>query len=55
MMTRRATCASLKPAGIPRARADTARAYPVGAVLGSYRLLQQIGAGGMGASSSPST
>jgi serine/threonine protein kinase len=29
-------------------RADTARAYPVGAVLGSYRLLQQIGAGGMG-------
>jgi serine/threonine-protein kinase len=31
-----------------RARADTARAYPVGAVLGSYRLLQQIGAGGMG-------
>jgi serine/threonine protein kinase len=30
------------------ARADTARAYPVGAVLGSYRLLQEIGAGGMG-------
>jgi eukaryotic-like serine/threonine-protein kinase len=29
-------------------RADTARAYPVGSVLGSYRLLQQIGAGGMG-------
>jgi serine/threonine-protein kinase len=29
-------------------RANTARAYPVGAVLGSYRLLQQIGAGGMG-------
>ena len=29
-------------------RADTARAYPIGAVLGSYRLLQQIGAGGMG-------
>jgi serine/threonine-protein kinase len=27
---------------------DTGRAYPVGAVLGSYRLLQQIGAGGMG-------
>jgi serine/threonine protein kinase len=31
-----------------RSRADTARAYRVGAVLGSYRLLQQIGAGGMG-------
>jgi serine/threonine-protein kinase len=30
------------------ARPDTARSYPVGAVLGSYRLLQQIGAGGMG-------
>jgi serine/threonine-protein kinase len=27
---------------------DTGRAYQVGAVLGSYRLLQQIGAGGMG-------
>ncbi len=29
-------------------RADTGRAYPVGGVLGSYRLLQEIGAGGMG-------
>jgi len=27
---------------------DTGRAYPIGTVLGSYRLLQQIGAGGMG-------
>ena len=30
------------------ATCDTGRAYPVGAVLGSYRLLQEIGAGGMG-------
>src|SRR5882757_2556066 len=28
--------------------ADTSRAYSVGTILGSYRLLQQIGAGGMG-------
>jgi hypothetical protein len=27
---------------------ETGRAYPIGTVLGSYRLLQQIGAGGMG-------
>jgi len=42
----------LGEAGVETTRAiacrDTGRAYPVGAVLGSYRLLQQIGAGGMG-------
>ena len=50
-MTTESRTSSATPA--PRRRAilataDTGRAYPVGAVLGSYRLLQQIGAGGMG-------
>jgi serine/threonine-protein kinase len=42
----------VRDSGVETTRAlatcDTGRAYPVGAVLGSYRLLQQIGAGGMG-------